>query len=251
MNQKTKKALRRRFFAALGPNAEAFKSIIDASHDICFNMKDTKGRIMALNPRNCEVCNIRNEWDAIGLTSADLFPPIYAQTYMTLDREALKAKAPIRQRVTGWPADRSRDFMISDLYPLRDAHGQVIGTAHAYQLSRDIGPDAERYGRMRIVSEYIERHFAEDLSLERLAEIAGYPLTTFRRAFRAVFGMTAGDYLMTTRINAARKRLERTKEKLSTIATACGFYDQSHFSSAFKRCRGITPSEYRRHHRSQ
>ncbi|MBQ6915853.1 MAG: helix-turn-helix domain-containing protein [Kiritimatiellae bacterium] len=37
--------------------------------------------------------------------------------------------------------------------------------------------------------------------------------------------------------------------KTDQIAHECGFYDQSHFTKMFKHMRGITPGEYRRHHR--
>ena len=79
--------------------------VLRTSRDVCVNIKDAEGRIMALNRRNCEVCNIRREIDAIGKRSDDLFAPVYASTYMALDRAALAAKKPIRGRVTCWPAD--------------------------------------------------------------------------------------------------------------------------------------------------
>ena len=53
----------------------------------------------------------------------------------------------------------------------------------------------------------------------------------------------------TIRLNAARRLLEKTDRLVSDIAVATGFFDQSHFTKIFKRERGVTPGEYRRHHR--
>ena len=159
MTDRTKKRLRARFFRALGPNAVAFKAMMDAAPLLCFYMKDDKGRIMALNRRNCDVCNIKDEWDAIGLRSDQIFPSPYAEDYMALDKEVLSTGKPVLQRVTEYPADRSMNFMISDVYPLYDDAGRIIGTARAYRLTSDTRTDSGRYGHMRTVSRYIAEHY--------------------------------------------------------------------------------------------
>ncbi|MBQ6339613.1 MAG: helix-turn-helix domain-containing protein [Kiritimatiellae bacterium] len=248
MTDRTKKTLRARFFKALGPNAAAFKAMMDAAPLLCFYMKDAKGRIMALNRRNCDVCNIKDEWDAIGLRSDQIFPAPYAEDYMALDKEVLSTGKPVLQRVTEYPADRSMNFMISDVYPLHDSAGRIIGTARAYRLTSDTRADPGRYGHMRTVSRYIAEHYAESLNLNRLAELAGMSLSRFKRIFTATFNMSPGRYVSTIRLNAARQLLETSDLLVSDIATACGFYDQSHFTRAFIRERGVTPGAYRRQH---
>ena len=248
MTDRTKKRLRARFFKALGPNAVAFKAMMDAAPLLCFYMKDDKGRIMALNRRNCDVCNIKDEWDAIGLRSDQIFPAPYAEDYMALDKEVLSTGKPVLQRVTEYPADRSMNFMISDVYPLYDDAGRIIGTARAYRLTSDTRTDPGRYGHMRTVSRYIAEHYAEPLGLTRLAELAGMSISRFKRIFTATFNMSPGRYISTIRLNAARQLLETSDLLVADIATACGFYDQSHFTRAFLRERGVTPGAYRRKH---
>ena len=54
--------------------------------------------------------------------------------------------------------------------------------------------------------------------------------------------------ILTARVNAARQLLETTNTLVADIATACGFYDQSHFTRAFIQERGIAPGTYRRQH---
>ena len=115
MTEKGKKRLRAAFFKALGPNAATFKAMFDAAPDLCLNMKDLRGRFMALNRRNCEVSGIKDEWDVIGLTSADIFPAPYANAYMALDAEVRRTGRPLLDRIIEFPTDRSRNFMVSNL----------------------------------------------------------------------------------------------------------------------------------------
>ena len=63
--------------------------------------------------------------------------------------------------------------------------------------------------------------------------------------------MPPGRYILTARINAARHLLETSSKLVSDITTECGFFDQSHFSKAFARIRGVTPGAYRRQHRGR
>ena len=67
MTLRERKKLQRDFFEAAGSNTAAFCALIDTLSDVCFYMKDTEGRIMALNKSNCDLCNIHDELDAIGL----------------------------------------------------------------------------------------------------------------------------------------------------------------------------------------
>ena len=62
--------------------------------------------------------------------------------------------------------------------------------------------------------------------------------------------MPPGRYIINTRINRACILLETTDRLISDIALSVGFCDQSHFIRTFKKIRGLTPSAYRRHHRS-
>jgi AraC-like DNA-binding protein len=51
---------------------------------------------------------------------------------------------------------------------------------------------------------------------------------------------------MRLRLQLARRQLTESNDAVGTIAQACGFYDQSHFTRAFKKYTGLTPLAYRR-----
>ena len=249
MEMRARKKMQKAFLEKAGPNADVMRQMMDCVDGLYFYMKDADGRIMALNRLNCELCNIRDEMDAIGHTSADIFPQAFAKDYMDLDREVLSTGIPILGRVTEYPADKSFRLMESNVWPLRDGKGRIIGTARAYRVTTEGESKTDRYGRMRKVAAYVAKNYARKLSIEELAEIAGMSESRFKHVFARTFAATPGRYIATIRLNAARRLMEETDDLIADIATQTGFYDQSHLTRLFVRERGITPGEYRRRHR--
>ena len=249
MTKAEKIAFRRRFFKLGGPNLQVCAALFDRSDDVGFYIKDREGRIVALNRRNLEICNIADEWDAVGMRSSDLFPADKAASYMESDLEVLRTGKPLVGVVSQYPADDSRRCEIRDVYPLRNASGKLIGTICAYRLTRESAAEADRYQNIRQVSDYIQCHYGERIGMSQLVRVARMSESSLARAFKRVFSTTPGRYLVITRLNAARKLLEETDKTLSEIAVECGFTDQSHFCHAFKVERRMTPGDYRSRHR--
>lgn len=250
MSDSDKRKIQRAFLRKAGPNADVMRQMMDCADGLYFYMKDLDGRIMALNRFNCELCNIRDEIDAIGRTSADIFPQAFAKDYMDLDREVLKTGEPILNRITEYPADKSFRLMENNVWPLKDGRGRVIGTARAYRVVSASDAKTNRYGRMREVAAYIADNYRKKLALGDLAAMAGLSESRFKHVFARTFATTPGRYIATIRINAARRLLEEGDDPLADVAAASGFFDQSHMTRAFKSMRGVTPGEYRRQHRA-
>lgn len=96
--------------------------------------------------------------------------------------------------------------------------------------------------------EAIHAQFLETPSLAELARAAGVHPVHLAREFRRYFNCTVGEYMRKLRIEHASRLLAKTETPLADIATLCGFADQSHFSSTFKRSTGITPAKFRALH---
>jgi AraC-like DNA-binding protein len=95
------------------------------------------------------------------------------------------------------------------------------------------------------IREYIDSHLSENISLDRMAEMAGLSVFHFARAFRQSFGTPPHGYLLRRRIERAHHLLKKTELALSQIALSTGFSDQSHFAKHFRRLTGMTPSAAR------
>ena len=250
MTRCDKKKLQAEFLAKAGPNAATFKAMMDLLPEVAFYMKDDKGRIMALNRRNCDICNIHNELDAIGRQSSDIFPRQLADSYIENDKTVRKKRRPLINYHDAHTADRSNDCNKESIFPLFDHAGNLIGTTCIYyKVPADGAPDW--HGILKPVTEHIATHYAEDLKLNSLAALVNTSASNFRRQFTHTFGISPGRYITTIRLNAVRRLLETTDKLVSEIAAETGFWDQSHLTKLFKRERGMTPGEYRRKHRAE
>jgi AraC family transcriptional regulator len=96
------------------------------------------------------------------------------------------------------------------------------------------------------VSAYISDHSNQDLTLEVLAQQAGFSPFHFARLFRKTTGVTPHQYVRRERLAHARRLLESTRLSLAEVALESGFGDQSYFTRVFKGALRVTPAAYRR-----
>lgn len=93
---------------------------------------------------------------------------------------------------------------------------------------------------------YINEHFAEPLTLEDLSKKACLSPFYFTRIFSKETGMTPYQYLISTRISAAKFLLKSTSFSIKEIGMQCGFSNVSSFCSTFKKWEKQTPGDYRK-----
>ena len=95
------------------------------------------------------------------------------------------------------------------------------------------------------VKTYIDEHYAEPITLDQLAEVAGLSKYHLVRVFRATHGMPPHAYQNAVRIARAREALAAGRSA-AEVAQETGYADQSHFTRRFKRLVGVAPGEYAR-----
>ncbi len=92
---------------------------------------------------------------------------------------------------------------------------------------------------------YINERFQSDLTLEELAEKTNMSLFHFTRIFTRETGITPHQYLIKTRLSAAKYLLKSTETSIKDIAFSTGFNSESSFCTTFKKWEQMTPSQYR------
>lgn len=92
---------------------------------------------------------------------------------------------------------------------------------------------------------YINEHFAENISIEALAEEMNLSQYYFIRKFKKETGYTPHEYLNNTRIASASYLLKLSSLPIKDICYKAGFASETVFYNAFKRRMGITPMQYR------
>ena len=86
----------------------------------------------------------------------------------------------------------------------------------------------------------------QEITLAELARLAGMGQDSFARRFRATTGLAPYAYVIEQRMRRAEELLAKGDLDLARIACALGFSSQSHFTTTFRRQRGLTPLAYRR-----
>ncbi len=95
------------------------------------------------------------------------------------------------------------------------------------------------------VRDYIEEHCTGALRLDELATVAGRHPAHLSFEFRRFFGKTISQFIRERRLLRAAGLFHSVSGNVSEVAMMCGFYDQSHFTHAFRRMMGCTPTQYR------
>ncbi len=107
------------------------------------------------------------------------------------------------------------------------------------------GTQRAHYDAVEAVRLHLARHFAEALPLARLARIAHLSIYHFCRVFRALTGFSVHRYRTELRLRWALEQVGRGARDLTEVALDAGFTSHSHFTTAFARAFGCTPSEVR------
>jgi AraC family transcriptional regulator len=100
--------------------------------------------------------------------------------------------------------------------------------------------------QIRGVVTYVTLNLDSPIRNADLAAVARLSVGYFIRAFKDSFALTPRAYVMQRRIQRAKELMRSTDETLTQIAYICGFADQPHFSTVFKRESGTSPTQWRR-----
>ena len=129
--------------------------------------------------------------------------------------------------------------------PLRDAQGRVTGIIGLSKDVRSPIPAAKIPDGVAAALRRLENDYDEPLTPGDLARQAGLPATRFARLIKRILGVTPVQLISKTRIAAASRLLRETNKPVAEVALACGFYDHSAFTRAFRAVTGATPTQYR------
>ena len=150
---------------------------------------------------------------------------------------------------------------ISDIYQSSPPFGDTriysrfldILSSAAQAISEDISRSFEtdvlnRYDyieKFRSICEYINDHFAENLTLDMMADMAGFSKYHFSRLFKQYTNSTFYRYLNERRIDHAKSLLAVPDVSVLDAALQSGFSSHTAFLRMFKQLTGCTPTQFR------
>jgi len=125
-----------------------------------------------------------------------------------------------------------------------DLVAQVLSDLTDTRSARDTGRLEPRdLRRMRVIEDYLAASDPADISLEDLAQGAGISVSTLRRLFQAVHGMSAFEYVRRRNLDRARVALEHQRMSVKEAAFLAGYSSPANFSTAFRRQFGYSPGQ--------
>jgi AraC-like DNA-binding protein len=90
-----------------------------------------------------------------------------------------------------------------------------------------------------------DARYWEPLGVDDLAHAAGLSRAHFSREFRAAFGESPHEYLLTRRMERAATLLRNTDRSVADVCLSVGLQSIGSFTTTFKRTYGLTPTAYR------
>lgn len=101
------------------------------------------------------------------------------------------------------------------------------------------------------VCDYIHRHCTENLTVSKLAEVAGYSKSHFLRMFKEFSNISCGEYIQRQRVSLAKQLLANPERSITEIVTRAGFGSVASFNRVFREQLDCTPTQYRKMLRGQ
>ncbi|MDO4293133.1 MAG: AraC family transcriptional regulator [Eubacteriales bacterium] len=99
---------------------------------------------------------------------------------------------------------------------------------------------------IRTVAAYLSDHYASDILLERLTQIACMGTTKLKSCFKKCCGCTITEYVQQRRMSQAEYLLAHTELTVGQVARTVGYSTSSRFAELFRKSTGLLPLEYRK-----
>ncbi len=104
---------------------------------------------------------------------------------------------------------------------------------------------------MEIAMQYFNDHYNAEINIEEYAASRGMSVSWFIRNFKLYTNTTPMQYIVSLRIANAQMLLETTNYNVTEIGNIVGYDNPLYFSRIFRKQKGISPSEYRKGHRTE
>ena len=235
--------------AALWPVVSVVAELFRNVPDVAFFVKDLEGRYALCNQSLAERCGFYRPDELVGRRVRDIFPAELGGRYAAQDEAVLRTGRPVIDSLElHWYSRRRTGWCLTTKLPLRDATGEIVGLMGLSRDLRALSDTAQIPAGLLAAMEDHDTAFHEPLSPAQLAKKAGLAPVRFARLIKRIFRLTPSQLIAQRRLAAASRLLLETQRSVADVALACGFYDHSAFTRAFRAAAGRTPTQFRGEH---
>lgn len=225
--------------------------LIDLLVDVIFCMKNVDGVYVAVNRAFVRRVGQSSKRDVVGKTAADLFIPQLAERYEEQDAAVLASGKPLRDELELIRRENaSLGWYLTTKLPVERSSSE-FPTAGIVSISRDLETPSDEgiaIESLHRVVGLVQDRLADPLRVADLAQAADCSTASLERRMKKVFGITATQFVLRSRVDRATSLLTSTGMPLAEIAATVGFYDQADFTRRFARLTNETPAQFRRRH---
>jgi transcriptional regulator GlxA family with amidase domain len=107
------------------------------------------------------------------------------------------------------------------------------------------GQKSHEDGLVKKAQDYIEKNYADKISIEQLTEMLAVGRRAFERRFKKATCNTVSEYIQRVKMEAAKMSLESSGENVNEVMYNVGYTDPKAFRGTFKRITGLSPLQYR------
>ncbi len=93
------------------------------------------------------------------------------------------------------------------------------------------------------ILDFLNENYMYDLTIEEIASYTGRSLATFKRDFNKISELPPQKWLIQKRLDKAHELIKTGRKKVTDVCYDVGFKNRSHFTTAFKKYYGYSPSE--------
>jgi PAS domain S-box-containing protein len=221
------------------------EDLFDRVSDVAFFVKDAQGRYVTVNDSLVARHGLAAKSQVVGRRPRDICPGDFGGIPSRQDAAVLRTGKPIVEHLElHWYTPHTPGWCLTTKLPIRDGNGTVVGLIG---ISRDVRAVQTREvpPKMAAALNRFEADPAAPITPTRLSRWAGLTPPRFARLMKRLYGVTPSQFIARTRIAMASRLLRESEQSIASIAQACGFYDHSAFTRAFRKLTGTTPSRAR------
>jgi len=225
--------------------SEAFSHLVDSIGGAMLFVKNAQSHIINGNQLMAEHCGFESVDELKEKNDFDIFPYELATHYRRDDQEVFSSGNSKLNIVELFPnAVGQLQWIIYNKTPIVNREGKTIGIIGICQAFEHSQAYAKPFISIARSIDFLQENYTQKLSSQSLAALSGLSARQFERRFKQLFKTSLHQYILELRVLKACELLVAGQKPMTDIAVELGFYDQSAFSTVFKRKMGCTPLQY-------
>jgi len=224
----------------------AVTEVLATVPDVLFCVKSTDGVYLSVNRAFARRAGRSTPDEVVGRTAHELFPRELADRYQDQDIRLLTTGQVLTSELE-FITDGTGDFgwFLTSKSRWLDRDGAPGGIVVASVDQRAPSRQTDPFVGLAAAVALARRRFADNPTVDEVADEANMGVRTLERASRRVLGLSPKQLIMRLRLEESLVLLATTDLPVGEIAAACGYYDQSAYSRHFRAVLSTSPARYR------